>query len=261
MKNNLDELMKRDVALDDLQHKGEEKVRQANALYETMLDAIAILEQRYIPYAIENPDKSLLWSIPEVANLLEGAAKDYLYHACMHGGQRKKSQRLRGTLELSSLCIVCDNAHQHLPWRKGSRLLSAMEAEYPELFCKRAAKAIAADKRVQELVASLQGPEGMSSANGRCNHGKDIARGTLLTAALCAAHPPPQPEVTGKASLGVQKKVAWNLLPDFKHVYNVNVKFEDMQPYINDKRVVIRDCAVAGVAILRGHKILPKEKG
>ena len=84
-----------DVHLDTLQAGGEAKVRQANLVYEAMLHAIAVLQQRGAHWVIENPLRSLLWELPEVAQLVASGAVDYDYDACMHGGTRKKRQRLR----------------------------------------------------------------------------------------------------------------------------------------------------------------------
>ena len=148
-----------DVPLDSLQGNGAAKVAQANAIYVTMLEAIAILSSRRIPWAIENPGRSLLWELPEVARLLEEGARDFMYHACMHGGKRLKSQRLRGTLQLDSIVASCDGQHAHLPWKSGDAFFTAEEAEYPQDFCQRVAQAISNDPRVKELVAQLQQSE------------------------------------------------------------------------------------------------------
>ena len=66
-----------DVHLDSLQAGGAAKVRQANLVYEAMLHAIAVLQQRGAPWAIENPLRSLLWDLPEVSQLKEAGTVDY----------------------------------------------------------------------------------------------------------------------------------------------------------------------------------------
>ena len=54
-----------------------------------------------------------------------------------------KAQRIRCTLDLTCLTAPCRGGHVHVPWRAGSKSLIAEEAEYPQLFCQRAAAAIA----------------------------------------------------------------------------------------------------------------------
>ena len=120
-----------------------------------MLHAIASLNVHGVPYTIENPARRHQWWIPEVHQLLEGKAHDFFYDICMHGGKRIKHQRLRGTLEASSLELHCDGAHPHLPWRKGVVLFSADEAEYPALFCERVAQAIANHPTVKLRASRL----------------------------------------------------------------------------------------------------------
>ena len=67
----------------------------------------------------------------------------------MHGGSRDKWQRLLTNLPtLKSLEARCDGGHSHLPWgaqMAGSNFLgfaTAEEAEYPQVFCEKVAKAL-----------------------------------------------------------------------------------------------------------------------
>ena len=118
-----------DVCLDKLQTNGKKMVAAANTIYLSMLGAMKVLVARQVPWTIENPERSLLWWIPEVDMLMQTGANDVLYHACMHGSMRLKSQRLCGPLGSSCLSAECDNTHQHLPWRSKKQLFTSEEAE------------------------------------------------------------------------------------------------------------------------------------
>ena len=118
-----------DVDLDTLQHGSSARLEAANGVYRAMISAIvSTLQARNIPWAIENPATSLLWWIPEIDDLLKLGAKDYLYDACMHGGTRRKPQRIRSTIDFSSMEALCDGRHEHAPWKRGCRLYMAEEA-------------------------------------------------------------------------------------------------------------------------------------
>ena len=70
------------------------------------------------------------------------------YDACMHGGQRKKAQRLLSNWgSLSSLAVRCSNDHEHLPWvvaQAGRKyFMTGEEAVYPYVFVERVAAKLA----------------------------------------------------------------------------------------------------------------------
>ena len=90
-----------------------------------------------------------------------GSAVTVNYHAPVRGGQRMKCQKVRGTLALMSLSAKCDKAHPHKPWKSGTQLLTSEEAEYPLVFCQRAARAIVEDPhfvRVSQMLLSVGRP-------------------------------------------------------------------------------------------------------
>jgi hypothetical protein len=125
----------------DIQFGEQEAVRMAtaNAVYRAALRLIESCTARGVRWIIENPLNSLLWYIPEYVQLLAlPNVRDVCYSACMVGGTRAKRQRLRGT-EPSMHVVAelwCDGSHQHEPWRQGSTLMTATEAEYPRQFCR-----------------------------------------------------------------------------------------------------------------------------
>ena len=75
-------------------------VDTANSIYKAMLVTIEVASKG-TPWAIMNPERCLLWWIPEVVALLIQSATHVLHHAGMHGGNRMKSQKPRGTLRLN----------------------------------------------------------------------------------------------------------------------------------------------------------------
>ena len=67
---------------------------------------------------------------------------------CMHGGRRdKRTDLLAGSkVDFSSLAIMCDGSHEHLPWtynRNEHGFATAKERNYPRLFCQRIATLMA----------------------------------------------------------------------------------------------------------------------
>ena len=70
---------------------------------------------------LENPVRSLAWSIPGVAALLDlPGVQDKLYDACMQGGTRLKHHRLRSNMsELQDMAGLCDGQHTHEPYTYG----------------------------------------------------------------------------------------------------------------------------------------------
>ena len=86
-----------------------------------------------------------MWELPIYQELLlHGDIFDILYDACMHGGMRRKAQRLRtNALPLRTLALRCDGGHDHLPWisyvGKMKIFNTAEETAFPHLFCQRVA--------------------------------------------------------------------------------------------------------------------------
>ena len=204
-------------------------MKAANTIYKAMISTIQVLDARRVPWAIQSPWRSLLWWIPEVHALLDSGAVDIDYHACMHGGSRKKGQRVRTTFEMSHLAVVCDGQHEHRPWKLGRQLLTAEEAEYPSLFCERVASAIANDKQVQTLIKLSQLKNQLAGKTSIIPGRK--REGMLLDAALCAAQRPQPAEGKHAAKAGVDTQprqgVGWTLISEFKATYTIQQTTRD----------------------------------
>ena len=100
----------------DMNDKDKFRVQQANQLYMFMNDFCLFLNERSVPWTIENPTNSWLWELPCMRTLV---AEMYFtsFHSCAYGGKRYK-----GTSFLTNhpaflvLCRQCDGMHEHLPW-------------------------------------------------------------------------------------------------------------------------------------------------
>lgn len=121
-----------------------QRVEVANELYRLAVDIFRYCVAEDIFVILENPKKSLLWSIPEVQSLLNlPYVQDRNYDACTHGGKRLKHQRLRSNIaELQLLPGECDGSHPHEPYaydRATGQFSTAEEATYPWAFCENVA--------------------------------------------------------------------------------------------------------------------------
>ena len=79
---------------------------------------------------------------------------------CMHGGLRDKKTDLlvSGSINFSSLGIMCDHSHSHLPWgmkQNKEGFATAEERNYPQLFCKRIARLVGDHFKVVAPVKRL----------------------------------------------------------------------------------------------------------
>ena len=84
-----------------------------------------------------------MWDVHDIAapERLPGVL-GFHYDACIHGGRRKKAQKLLcNAVELDELRGRCQGGHTHLPWvpmwdrHKSVGFASHLEAEYPSRFC------------------------------------------------------------------------------------------------------------------------------
>ena len=130
------------------------RVQLANEIYQT---AVVLLERCFLINALvilENPPHSWLWALLAVLvkQPTNAAFKTWYFQmvnvdfaACMHGGSRPKSTRVRTSCkQLLQLQVECDNKHQHKPWTisletDSWKFSTASEAEYPALLSKRIA--------------------------------------------------------------------------------------------------------------------------
>ncbi len=139
------------MGFENLRQTDQLRVQLANEIYRT---AVAILECCFKVNAfvvLENPTRSWLWAI--LAMLVKQSTnKSFIdwyfqmhnvdFSACMHGGSRPKSTRLRTSCKhLLQLRRECDNNHVHKQWTitlgaDSWNFSTASEAEYPALLSK-----------------------------------------------------------------------------------------------------------------------------
>ena len=115
-----------------------DRVLSANSLYE-LCDRIASLcDLLGLYWVIENPFDSLFWFISWISQRHQNFPK-ILLHNCMFGGSRPKRTGLLANFDLTSLAVLCDEAHEHAPWRSFSEdsihFHTAEEAAYPLQLC------------------------------------------------------------------------------------------------------------------------------
>eukprot|EP00973_Karenia_brevis_P039576 5464742-Karenia_brevis.AAC.1 len=93
----------------------------ANILYKFVAAVFVKLVNKGIVCIVENPGNSLFWLTSLVRAMLASVDQQVIFHvrfhACMHGGQRKKETKfLSAHCDLRALAIQCDGSHQHAPW-------------------------------------------------------------------------------------------------------------------------------------------------
>ena len=125
--------------LPDLPPHQQSRVLAANTLYSLVAKIICLCEDLRIPCVLENPGNSYMWLTSPLQSL--PAFPSVTLHNCMYGGARPKlTQLLFHGLDLSSLHLLCDNTHQHLPWKVngpyGPEFQTAVERAYPVGLCK-----------------------------------------------------------------------------------------------------------------------------
>ena len=76
-----------------------------------------------------------------------GHSKRFCFTTCMYGGLRPKRTGLLANFDISSLEAICDDSHDHAPWRSIShdevQFHTSEEAAYPPQFCRAVASLIA----------------------------------------------------------------------------------------------------------------------
>ena len=232
-----------DIDIDAIQTGSAARLAAANAVYCAMLQAISVLDRRGVPWAIENPVNSLVWMLPQVIDLLSTGAKDYLYDTCMFGDERKRTRRVRATLDLERICITCDNRHKHAQWKV--RLEDCSADEYSPELCHAFSQAIASDAKVR---------------NCSCK----VAKGDLLPAAIAAALPPGGPggERDRRAGVGLQLRTAPNICPEYKQNYDIVVdNVGTVEDVLDDKGFVTNPIPCRMGVISVGHRVVSIKKG
>ena len=135
--------------LPNLKGDAQKKVEQANKIYRRMALFFEECGKMNVAWSCENPARSYMWLTKWFVKLekMTGVQSVY-YDGCMHGGSRKKrSKWLTNVPELKKLERDCDDRHTHEPWglfenSQGYAFYTALEAEYPDVLCERAAELV-----------------------------------------------------------------------------------------------------------------------
>ena len=134
------------MGVDGLEGLDKIRTESANIVYAATARIISFCAKHEIVCSVENPENSLFWLFPEVAQVMQDIGGfSSSFHNCMHGGKRKKLTKWWATQDVfSSLQSLCDDQHQHAKWnpvQQGAALQfpTAEEAAYPHLLCKRIA--------------------------------------------------------------------------------------------------------------------------
>lgn len=134
------------------------KVEAANQLYERMAAFLEFLNQKNIPWVMENPTNSWLWSLPFFESMIKDAHFAHC-HACAFGSTRKKKTSfLSNDPDIRIMQRFCEEAppHDHEPWgyNPEAGFATAMEAQYPEDMCQQLVQFL--DNLCQKKGFSLQ---------------------------------------------------------------------------------------------------------
>lgn len=137
------------------------RVKSANQLYIFTCMAAALAHNAGALAIIENPENSLMWLIPEFQCLLQLGFRLYCFDSCMHGSRRPKKTAFLANFDLSALCLRCDRAHQHLPWKTRTsdgriNFMTSHEAEYPLQLCQATVALVAYELKSRGFVFSAQ---------------------------------------------------------------------------------------------------------
>ena len=116
------------------------RVETANRIYYNCQRILVAAHYRNVICALENPDRSYVWSLNEIIHLLHIGFLDIRYQHCKwtpHKAMRAKWTRLRANRKkFLAMAGECNLPHVHLKWGKlaDGSFASAGEAEYPEEF-------------------------------------------------------------------------------------------------------------------------------
>ncbi len=142
------------LGLPNLSEANRRKVETANILYERCCEFILFLDERGIPWTVENPTNSWLWDLPCFGPII--ARGEFVnFDACAHGSTRKKKKTsfLVSRSEFSVLEKWCDGSHEHEAWGVDPEtgvFNTSKEAEYPRPLCEAYAD-------VLEMVTAARG--------------------------------------------------------------------------------------------------------
>ena len=123
-----------------------DRVLAANTLYELCENVCRLCDSLQIQWIIENPFDSFFWYTSWISQRHQDFPK-ILFHNCTYGGLRPKRTGLLANFDISSLAILCDDLHEHAPWRSSTEndiyFHTSEEAAYPQLFCAAVANVLA----------------------------------------------------------------------------------------------------------------------
>ncbi|CAK0909372.1 unnamed protein product [Prorocentrum cordatum] len=243
-----------EFSADDMQ-----KLSRANSLYRFAIVVVDRCEHMGVQWIIENPANSLLWYMQEFVSLLSRAGvADTEFHACMVGGLRPKSVRLRGT----ATCVRtlhnrwCDSGHSHAPWRRQGAATTAEESEYPDKFCREMVTSLVKERQsaTSDVVAALR-------------EGAQTSCSTPLAASALAAAKRPKRQAGPPGCAGVGKQPRGTkyprLIPVYRDVRVVKCSQVDLATLedacggeVKAKATLIKDAVVATVPLDKGMRIL-----
>ena len=132
--------------LPDLDNIDLDRVLAANSLYELCDNICSLCDSLHIMWILENPFDSFFWYTSWISER-HRAFQKILFHNCMYGGLRPKRTGLLANFDISSLEALCDDSHDHAPWRSFShdeiQFHTSEEAAYPPQFCRAVASLMA----------------------------------------------------------------------------------------------------------------------
>ena len=152
------------AALEGFQHltgKDLEKVRLGNTFLDVTVQLAMLCHDHRIPWSVENPAGSFLWSMPTMIRLIQRCrASRVELDMCRFGSKHMKPTALVGTFKLTALALKCDKdrrPHAHDPLTgtvnvEGIKKFKTRLAQvYPAQLCQLWAKEIA-----QQLQGQVQ---------------------------------------------------------------------------------------------------------
>ena len=128
------------LGLRGLSYADQMRVDGANALYDVLGRFVEELHRRNIPWSVENPTNSLMWSLKFfLFAIIHGEWVDC--HACAFGSTRKKLTTflVSDAALYQPLKRFCPGNHEHEAWgfdHATSTFNTAKEAEYPDGMCR-----------------------------------------------------------------------------------------------------------------------------
>ena len=106
------------MGLDNLEGLDKIRTEAANIVYSATAVIIKFCIGNMILCSLENPENSLFWGYPDIAEILQVHVGFSVYfHHCMHGGTRNKKTRWWSSEDVfSTLSATCDGSHKHATW-------------------------------------------------------------------------------------------------------------------------------------------------